>query len=219
MIEPKYSLQAFNCPHCFAHAQMNWSLLYAVNRGTREETELVVARCGVCRDVSIWRDDSRTAPEDYPAADTPPTMLWPNVVTAPAPHPYLPDSIRADFEEARQISALSPRAAAALLRLCVQKLCIELKLPGKNINDDIGALVKQGLPIAVQRALDVLRVVGNNAVHPGAMSQDDHASQVTALFGLVNIVVQHMIAQPKEIEAMYALLPQGALKAIENRDA
>lgn len=147
-------------------------------------------------------------------------MLYPAKVVAPAPHRDMPESCRADFEEAREIAARSPRGAAALLRLVVQKLCIALELPGKNINDDIGALVRRGLHSDIQRALDVVRVVGNNAVHPGEMSQDDHAEHVASLFNLVNMIVQQMISQPKEIQAMYEALPSGALKAIEKkRDA
>lgn len=217
MIEPRFKKGAFNCPHCTAHAQMGWvNLGYQIKGLIQEQTEFHMARCLSCRKASIWLKAAETGDSGLPL---PPAMIWPTTLTAPPPHPDLPAAAVADYNEARQVANASPRAAAALLRLCVQKICIALKLPGNNINNDIGELVKRGLPFAIQQAFDVVRVIGNNAVHPGEMSQDDHTERVSALFGLVNLVVQQMITQPKEIEAMYASLPKGALEAIEKRDA
>ena len=51
----------------------------------------------------------------------------------------------------------------------LQKLCKVLGQSGNNINEDIKALVESGLDPRVQKALDAVRVVGNNAVHPGQM--------------------------------------------------
>jgi hypothetical protein len=131
----------------------------------------------------------------------------------------MPDDIREDFEEARAVFSNSPRSSAALLRLAIQKICINLGLPGKNLNDDIGELVKQGLPVQVQQSLDIVRVVGNNQVHPGVLDVRDDAAMATRLFELVNIITEDRIARPKQIAALYAKLPEGARKQIEERDA
>lgn len=146
-------------------------------------------------------------------------MVWPGgTIQAPNAHEDLPPSCAGEFEEARRVASASPRAAAALLRLCVQKLCQHLGCQGKNINDDIGTLVRQGLPVQIKQALDVVRVIGNNAVHPGEMSADDTNEIADSLFGLINFIVEQMITQPKEIERLHAKLPPGALQAIERRD-
>jgi hypothetical protein len=90
---------------------------------------------------------------------------------------------------------------------------------GQNINDDIRTLVSKGLPVMVQRALDVCRVVGNNAVHRGEIQLNDTPEIAQNLFRLINIIVEEMITKPKEIEQIYASLPQGARDAIAKRDA
>jgi hypothetical protein len=146
-------------------------------------------------------------------------MLYPTECTSPMPHPDLPESCLTDYEEAREIAEVSPRGAAALLRLCIQKLCKAVGQPGVNINDDIAALVKGGLSQQIQQALDVVRVVGNNAVHPGVMTLDDHADHVRTMFESVNIIVEQLITQPKKIAAVYSSLPDRARKAIERRDS
>lgn len=162
-----------------------------------------LSRCFNCNDVAIWLYNR---------------LLWPQRGEAPLPNPDLPDDIRRDYEEASSILDLSPRGATALLRLAIQKLCRDLGEKGKNIDDDIAALVKKGLDPQVQQALDVVRVIGNNAVHPGQINLRDDRATAENLFGLVNLITTIMISQPKHIQAMYAGLPEGARKAIEKRD-
>ena len=104
------------------------------------------------------------------------------------------------------------------MRLAIQKLCKELGRPGKDINKDIKALVENGLNPLVQKALDAVRVIGNNAVHPGQIDLRDDRATAESLFGLINLITEKMISEPKRVNEVYASLPEGALKAIENRD-
>lgn len=129
----------------------------------------------------------------------------------------MPPDVKADYEEAAALATLSPRGAAALLRLAIQKLCKHLGGNGTNINDDIALLVTRGLPPTVQKSLDVVRVIGNNAVHPGQIDADD-PEIVGHLFGLINITTETMISVPNKVNMLYGSLPGGTLKAIEKRD-
>jgi hypothetical protein len=163
-----------------------------------------VATCSHCSGEMLWAGDKLV----HPAADS----------LGPPPDENLPDHIRGDFEEARSIAGRSPRGAAALVRLCLQNLCVALGEPGKNINDDIGALVKKGLPAQVQKALDTVRVFGNSAVHPSEIDLKDDPETVTALMGLVNFISDQMIGQPKKLETLFGQLPPGTQAAIAKRD-
>ena len=162
-----------------------------------------ISRCYSCRDIAIWKYD---------------TLLHPPTRYEIEPNEDLPEDIRADFDEARLILDLSPRGAAALLRLCIQKLCKHLGKPGKNINEDIAALVKDGLDVRVQQALDIVRVVGNEAVHPGTMDLKDNRETAAKLFGLVNRIAYDTITHPKELKKLMADLPSDKVAAIAKRD-
>ncbi len=144
--------------------------------------------------------------------------LYPIASKAPEPSPDLPDDIIKIYKEASVVLPYSPRASAALLRLVLQKLCISLGLKGNNINEDIGELVKTGLSPKVQQALDTVRVIGNNAVHPGHIDVDDSPEIALTLFKLINFIVEEMITRPREIGEIYSTLPQSQLDQIRRRD-
>lgn len=162
-----------------------------------------VSRCYNCSEIAIWLGEG---------------MVWPVRGTTARPNADMPPLALTDYEEAATIADYSPRGAAALLRLAIQQLCIVLGGAGKNLNDDIAHLVENGLDKRVQKALDVVRVIGNNAVHPGELDIRDDRATADKLFGLVNLIVDIMISQPKHVEAMFEKLPPGALAAIEKRD-
>jgi hypothetical protein len=147
-----------------------------------------VSHCYNCEEVAIWIYEQ---------------LVWPRRGEAPLPNPDLPNDVRADYDEASTILDLSPRGAAALLRLTIQKLCVHLGEAGKNINDDIATLVKKGLDVRIQQALDVVRVIGNNAVHPGQIELRDDRATAEKLFALVNLIAERMISEPKHVEAMF----------------
>jgi hypothetical protein len=164
---------------------------------------LSASQCYNCDDVALWIDDR---------------LMWPRRGEAPLPNLDLPVELRPDYDEASTILDLSPRGTAALLRLTIQKLCVHLGEKGKKLDDDIASLVSKGLDSRVKKALDVVRMIGNNSVHPGQMDLRDDRATAEKLFGLVNLIVDIMITQPKHLNEMFEGLPEGARRAIEKRD-
>lgn len=206
-VAPKVGLKGFNCPSCNAYSEHRWYSLYSLLQGSHPLDEwskdVNFGLCSHCDEASIWLADS---------------MIWPRAISAPMSHSDMPPDIAIDYEEARNVLASSPRSAAALLRLCVQKLCVELGEPGKNINADIGGLVAKGLSPKMQQALDIVRVVGNEQVHPGTLDVRDNPEIAAKLFAIVNFIVEDQITKPKLIDELYQKIPTEKLKGIQERD-
>lgn len=70
----------------------------------------------------------------------------------------------------------------------------------------------------IQKALDILRVIGNESVHPGQIDMKDNVEVATSLFSLLNTIVSVMITNPKEIDKLYKIIPETKRKRIEERD-
>jgi len=218
---PEFQKKSFRCPHCSAFSQMQWDAMLASVDSIKTSNLIEMlspsvfrAICAACGDVSLWLTKS-----DKRGGRTGASMAYPMHATSPLPSGSMPASCRGDYLEARAIERISPRGAAALLRLCIQKLLIELGQKGRSIDDDIGALVaKKVIPTSIQEALDVVRVVGNNSLHPGEIAVDEEPSMVSALFILVNQIVDYAITQPNATAALYASLPEGARAAVKKRD-
>jgi hypothetical protein len=216
---PAFKRNSFNCPRCGALAHQFWEPLFrhkilkgspvagrmiAIDKSTHEATDdYMISRCFSCNRESSWVNK---------------WLVDPTPTDAIPAHKDIPENIAADFEEARQIFKKSPRGAAALLRLCIQKLCKNLGLKGDNLNEDIGKLVALGLPQNVINAFDIVRVIGNEAVHPGVIDVRDDHELVQRLFTLVNLIIEKTIHEPKAIKQLYEGLPPEKLKGIEDRN-
>ncbi|MBN3006395.1 DUF4145 domain-containing protein [Chromobacterium alkanivorans] len=207
-VAPAPQQDAFNCPHCSAYAQMRWVNLS--DYGRDRPSHINQATCLRCQKNSYWHIRSSKPLQMK--------MIYPSISTVPLPAKDMPDDCRPDYEEARAIAAQSPRAAAALLRLVVEKLCHQLGDPSKDINQNIALLVQNGLPKRIQQALDSVRVIGNASLHPGIMDIEDKQDTVTTLFKLVNIIVEKMISEPKEIDDVFECLPESRKQGIAIRD-
>ncbi|TAF08228.1 MAG: DUF4145 domain-containing protein [Flavobacteriia bacterium] len=213
---PTFKEKSFHCPNCGILAEQTWTrsvignyLRIQPNGQQVSEnfslTNYSVAKCNHCENFSIWLNNK---------------MVYPLSGSVEMVNPDLPDDIKNDYNEAKDIVNISPRGAAALLRLAVQKLCVNLGEKGTNINDDIKSLVKKGLPQTMQQALDSVRVVGNNAVHPGTIDLNDNIEIAYALFGFVNIICEMLISQPKKVKEYYEKhIPENIRNGIEKRDS
>ena len=210
-IEPATDKKSFTCPHCGVVSLMHFHCISYIDKDLFEFHErkhggnswVQVATCHNCCKHIIWVDN---------------IYAYPDIVAEEA-NSDMPEGVKQLYNEAGLIYNKSPRAACALLRLAIDRLCNELGETDRDINKNIGELVKKGLPASVRQALDVVRVVGNKAIHPGQIAFDvDDVGTATMLMRLLNIIVSRMISEPKEIAGLYDQLPESVKQSITRRD-
>jgi hypothetical protein len=242
--DPKFRSEKFRCPTCTVVSQQSWfdvdvaaetankiishifyeyrttipdyyqeavaKFLEQVQVGNkRHMAEFVpngfaVATCSSCSEITLWVHEELVYPKYTPVA---------------APNSDMADDVQALYIEASTIVVESPKGATALLRLSLQLLLKQLGKPGKNINNDIKDLVSDGLSPKIQKALDLLRVVGNNAVHPGQIDLEDDRNIALKLFQILNFIADEMITKPKELDHLYEeVVPEDTKQHITARD-
>ena len=215
--QPSLNKRSFDCPYCRAYAHQSWHGLdiyfeeanpygdvYELEMGSQGQgCTLILSVCASCRETAVWFSED---------------LVYPPSTLAPHPNADLPDGIREDYIEAADILWRSPRGAAALLRLCIDKLCAHLGKSNKTLNENIRTLVANGLSEEVQQALDIVRVIGNNAVHPGELDLKDDTETASTLFELINLIANEMITRPRQLDEAYNRLPKKSREAINRRD-
>lgn len=214
---PEYKKGAFTCPSCSAFSKHDWSGTL-VNETYGEYTgqigvsgvkqtinNLYLCKCEQCGYISFWYNKR---------------LIWPLNTGVEPPLEEMPDDIKELYIEASNIVELSPKGSCAILRLALQKLCNRLanQEENKKIDGAIKKLVEKGLPNSLQKAMDTIRIVGDEAVHPGEIDLNDNKELAIAMFRLINIIIEKIIVEPKEIDDLYNLMPKNKLEGIKNRD-
>jgi hypothetical protein len=243
-LSPKFKSEKFQCPHCKVASQQAWfdvrsssnaanqilnDVFYdyrtqikdyqqdAIAKFIREveaankkhmpefvPNDFSVATCSSCGDISLWVKQE---------------IVYPKQTAVAPPNEDMEQEIQDLYIEASTIVVDSPKGATAILRLALQLLLKQLGKSGKNINNDIKELVEEGLSSKIQKALDLLRVVGNNAVHPGQIDLEDGREIALKLFHILNFIADEMISKPKELDLFYSdVVPEETQQHINDRD-
>ena len=242
---PQYKSDKFNCPHCHVLSQQRWfynaiasSITSEIMNHTYFEyrakvdhykqaaikdfvttvkrdissglknyipSNFSVSTCESCNEISLWVSEK---------------IVYPISNSIEPPSPDLNEDIQEIYNEAASIYKASPKGATALLRLALQKLLKQIGKDGNNINNNIKELVEEGLSPKIQQALDLVRVVGNNAVHPGQIDLDDGNEIALKLFHLLNFITHELITRPNELEELYKdVVPEETQEHISKRDS
>lgn len=214
---PGYKKSAFTCPNCSTYSKHDWvgekvnetfgqfAGRYSTSGNKEIINEIWLCKCQSCGYISFWYKEQ---------------LAWPLNTNVEAPSDEMADDIKDLYNEARSIVQLSPKGACAILRLALQKLCNRLAEQDekKKIDGAIKKLVENGLPTTLQKAMDTVRIVGDEAVHPGEINIDDNKEIAIAMFRLINIIIEKMVVEPNEIDELYNLMPKNKLEGIEIRD-
>ncbi len=216
---PGFKKDAFTCPNCSAYSKQDWTYepvneTYGAfieanpiyNVGKQIVNKLYLCKCQHCGYISFWYKNQ---------------LAWPLNSGIEPPVEEMPDDIKSLYNEASSIVWLSPKGACAILRLALQILCNRLaNVDEKNkIDESIKILVENGLPKKVQQAMDIVRIVGNEAVHPGEINVDDNSEIAIKMFRLMNMIIEKMIIEPRELDELYNSMPDDKLEGIKKRDA
>ncbi len=212
-VEPEFKKKGFTCFKCGAFSNHDWdetrvNYTQATFHSYRQGDDLrkiSLCRCQQCNFISYWIEEQ---------------LIWPQKMDVENSIDEMPEDIKELYDEARNIFYLSPKGSCAILRLALQKLCNRLanKPENANLDETIKELVANGLPATLQKSMDAIRVIGNEAVHPGQIDIDDNKDIASALFKLLNIIVEKLIVEPKQIDDIYNILPKVKIDGINKRD-
>ena len=205
---PAVNKKSFICPCCDVHTSQTWETWkgHATSQYP-DRVKLKLAKCYRCNIHSVWKGDR---------------MIYPPKSLVLKANDSMPEDVKEIYEEARLVSIYSPRAAAALLRLALEKLTPHLGESEGKLNTRIGNLQKKNtFDARVIKCLDIIRITANEGgAHDGLMDLTgaEGAKTVNNLFFAINYIVEKTITEPAKLDQMYGKLPQGKLDGIKNRD-
>lgn len=150
------------CPHCLVefHEDMDrvwlWNGLRHDKAGIHGVNYCQCPRCGKVV-LFIAGEGGRSL-----------VMIWPKGTARSALPPVVDEKFAADYREACDVLAESPKASAALSRCCLQMLLREKGGVKKgDLNSEIEQILNsKSLGSNLAAAIDAIRVIGNFAAHP-----------------------------------------------------
>ncbi len=135
---------------------------------------------------------------------------------------YVPEGIRADYEEACLIQELSPKSAATLARRCLQGIVRDFwNAKGNTLYEEIES-IKEKIDPEILDAIEAVRKVGNIGAHmekePGLIIDID-PNEANALIKLIETLIKETyIAREKRKARMESVKQIASGKEAQRKD-
>jgi Domain of unknown function (DUF4145) len=159
---------------------------------------LHVSRCYNCKGFTVWVRDRLVFPI---RGDEPPDVVEVDFeeVAEDVQETAEDEEVSEDFEEAAAILNKFPRGAAALTRVCIQNMMPLFEENAKNLDENISSLVRKGLEVEIQQAMDVLQVVRKNPSQTTevGLKEENEAAKIF-LTSLTQILKRRMLKNRDE---------------------
>lgn len=215
-ITPAFMADTYTCPYCNVTAAVNWygnesaAEIISPVGGASEQAQLrlnnfqhtdnpelcswVFSECSHCKHLAVWHNGE---------------LEYPRVCTVGEPNSDMPKEVKECYLEAASVLQSSPRAAAALLRLGLQQLLgllLRDESTGKIYQDIM--IIRDRVHPQIGKALDIIRISGNESVHPGTIDLNDDSEYASELFIIMNMICEELISRPRKLDEAYARLPE-----------
>ena len=165
-----FSLEGVNADNSFPRFGRSHPFSGGSSGGDRDEVSYSITshKCPSCKKPIMWINEIQTKNAvDQPNRKLSTTLLFPKHAVKQVPA-GVPEWLAADFREAHDTLAISPKASAALSRRCLQNLIRQQEgIVEKSLCAEVDKLLKlKKLPTYLADDLDAIRQVGNFAAHP-----------------------------------------------------
>jgi hypothetical protein len=170
------------CPHCSISFHENWQESEITRDGKRSVWSIRLASCPTCKKDILELGKIKT-PNKVVKGDSTldavanffPEIEWRQVFPltssrGPAPQ-VVPQHIAKDYTEACGVLPISPKAAAALARRCLQAILHEQGYKDRDLAKEIDLVLNENdpskaLPHSLRDMIDGVRNFGNFSAHP-----------------------------------------------------
>jgi hypothetical protein len=99
----------------------------------------------------------------------------------------------------------------------MEKLCKELGDSEQGPRPAITPLLQEEVDARVLKVLEAMRVIESNAMPSDHVSVRDDQATAETLSGLVNLICEKMMIEPRQLQALYTKVREGAQNGIEQR--
>ena len=169
---------------------------------SRDVQNASISYCFSCSEMGLWVGDQ---------------LVWPKGTTSLEPTLDASADVPEDSGKTSQTLDASPRGAAALLRVATEKLCKELGDSEQGPRPAITPLLQEEVDARVLKVLEAMRVIESNAMPSDHVSVRDDRATAETLSGLVNLICEKIMIEPRQLQALYTKVREGAQNGIEQR--